>query len=254
MLNDPNAIIDRLLQGAGLNKDRQLAQELGVSPQAISQARRKGKIPDRWILQLASRYQLSPEWIFNGQGQAKGAASLPGSIPSRPVNFHSPLSARANQQEASSFPAKLEAAPQISVPEMSLIPLVEASLAAGSGSLQTGAQVQGYFAFRQDWLLRKGNPEQMVLMKVFGDSMEPEIRQGDMVLVDQAHTQLLGHAIYAVGVNEEIYIKQVESRPGNRLLLRSFNKRYEPIEVSLHGDLADSVRIIGRVIWWCREA
>ena len=57
-----------------------------------------------------------------------------------------------------------------------------------------------------------------------------------------------------MGVNEEIYIKQIETLPGGRLVLRSLNERYAPIEVSLRGDLADSVRVIGRVIWWCREA
>lgn len=137
---------------------------------------------------------------------------------------------------------------------MALVPLVRARLAAGAGSLETDADVVSYFAFRQDWLCRKGDPERMVLMKVFGDSMEPDIRHGDMVLVDQGHTQIYGHAVYAVGVNEEIYIKQIETLPGGRLVLRSLNERYAPIEVSLRGDLADSVRVIGRVIWWCREA
>jgi len=136
---------------------------------------------------------------------------------------------------------------------LTMVPLVGARLAAGPGSLMTEGDVKGYFAFRQDWLCRKGDPDRMVLMKVFGDSMEPDIRHGDMVLVSQSATQIYGHAIYAVGVNEEIYIKQIETLPGGRLVLRSLNPRYEPIEVSLGGDLADSVRIIGRVIWWCRE-
>ena len=84
--------------------------------------------------------------------------------------------------------------------------------------------------------------------------MEPDIRHGDMVLVNQAQTRIFGHAIYAVGVNEEIYIKQIETLPGGRLVLRSLNRNYAPIEVNLQEDLADSVRVIGRVIWWCREA
>jgi phage repressor protein C with HTH and peptisase S24 domain len=131
---------------------------------------------------------------------------------------------------------------------------VAARLAAGPGSLETDAEVLDYFAFRQDWICRKGDPARMILMKVFGDSMEPDIRHGDMVLVNQGHTQIYGHAIYAVAVNEEIYIKQLETLPGGRLVLRSRNARYDPIEVSTRDDFADSVRIIGRVIWWCREA
>ena len=37
--SDSNAILDRLLSGAGLHRDAQLAALLGVSPQAVSQAR-----------------------------------------------------------------------------------------------------------------------------------------------------------------------------------------------------------------------
>jgi phage repressor protein C with HTH and peptisase S24 domain len=134
-----------------------------------------------------------------------------------------------------------------------MVPLVAARLAAGKGSLETEGEVLSYFSFRNDWLSRKGDPDKMVLMKVCGDSMEPDIRHGDMVLVDQSKSQIYGHAIYAMGINEEIYIKQVETLPGGKLVLRSRNPEYEPIHVDLHGDLADSVRVIGRVIWYCRE-
>jgi phage repressor protein C with HTH and peptisase S24 domain len=135
-----------------------------------------------------------------------------------------------------------------------LLPLVAARLAAGRGSLETSGELVGHFAFRSDWINRRGNPENMVLMRVTGDSMEPEIRHGDMVLIDRGKTQIYGHALYAVGVNDEIYIKEVETLPGRRLVLRSLNSRYNPIEVDLREDLANSVRIIGRVLWWCREA
>ena len=67
--------------------------------------------------------------------------------------------------------------------------------------------------------------------------MEPDIRHGDMVLVNQAQTRIFGHAIYAVGVNEEIYIKQIETLPGGRLVLRSLNRNYAPIEVNLQEDI-----------------
>lgn len=152
------------------------------------------------------------------------------------------------------FPASTPAGAAVPDLDLLCIPLVAASLSAGVGSLQTEADVLDYFAFRSDWLCRKGNPDKMVLMKVYGDSMEPEICHGDMALIDQSKQQIYPHTIYAVGVNEEIYIKQIETLPGHRMLLRSLNERYEPIEVDLRGDMAESVRIIGKVIWWCREA
>lgn len=234
---DCGQVLDRLLQGVGLRRDSQLAELLGVTPQAVSQARRKGRVPDGWVLRLASRFALSTDWIYFGRGEAK---SLPGaSSPSLPSLTH---------YKDAKVPGEAGHV------EMAFVPLVSARLAAGMGSLENGGEVEGYFGFRQEWLCRKGDPDRMVLMKVFGDSMEPDIRHGDMVLVNQAQTSIFGHAIYAVGVNEEIYIKQIETLPGGRLVLRSLNRSYDPIEVDLQGDLADFVRIIGRVIWWCREA
>lgn len=226
-------VLDRLLRGTGLHKDAQLAELLGVTPQAVSQARRKGKVPEHWIMRLAVEYHLSLDWLFFGQTPPAPAAS----DPVRPV-------VRLPQPGAPALPEV----------ELVLVPLVSARLAAGMGSLETDATVIGHFAFREDWICRKGNPDRMVLMRVTGDSMEPEIRHGDMVLVDQGRRDIFGHAMYAVAVNEEIYIKQIETLPGRRMVLRSLNERYAPIEVDLRGDLADSVHVIGRVVWWCREA
>ena len=235
--------LNRLMQGANLKKDNQLAAVLGVSPQAVSQARNKGKIPENWIIKIAEQYNLSTDWIFFGKNSSLPSAQLP-----KPAFAKAPSPAKRQPRATKPDPAAKIAA------EIVMVPLVNARLAAGSGSLETGGEVQNFFAFRQDWLQSKGNPAKMVLMKVLGDSMEPDIRHGDMVLVNQGQTNIFGHAIYAVGVEEEIYIKQVETRPGGTLILRSQNPRYDPIEVNLRGDLADAVRIIGRVIWWCREA
>lgn len=139
------------------------------------------------------------------------------------------------------FPG-VDALPGAAVPDLDLlcIPLVAASLSAGVGSLQTEADVLDYFAFRSDWLCRKGNPDKMVLMKVYGDSMEPEICHGDMALIDQSKQQIYPHTIYAVGVNEEIYIKQIET------LARSSDASPQP-QRALRAHRSGSARRHGRV-------
>ena len=159
--SDSNAILDRLLSGAGLHRDAQLAALLGVSPQAVSQARRKRKIPEGWVVKVSQQCGLSMDWLMFGKGDE-----------STPVASHAPVASSISQ---ASTPAGA------AVPDLDLlcIPLVAASLSAGVGSLQTEADVLDYFAFRSDWLCRKGNPDKMVLMKVYGDSMEPEICHGD---------------------------------------------------------------------------
>ena len=127
---------------------------------------------------------------------------------------------------------------------------MKARLSAGGGSFEVEDEIEGYYAFQEEWLTKKGNSEDMVLMDIFGSSMEPELKDGDTVLIDQSQKAILAGAIYAVGIDDTVMIKRVEKYPG-RLVLLSDNEAYSPI--SLQGDEITGVRVIGKVIWICRE-
>ena len=136
--------------------------------------------------------------------------------------------------------------------EIVMVPMVEARLSAGTGSFETGGGSERYYAFRLDFLRRKGIPSQMALMRVSGDSMEPEIKDGDVVLIDQNQTTPTPGKLFAVGVENMVYIKEVNSEPG-KLVLSSYNRVYPALEVDARGQLATGIRIIGRAIWVGRE-
>ncbi len=89
-------------------------------------------------------------------------------------------------------------------------------------------------------------------MDIHGDSMEPVLEDSDTVLIDESQNEILSGCMFAVGVDTEVFVKYVDREPG-MLILRSRNERYKPISVPMTGDLADTVRIIGRVVWSCRE-
>ena len=84
--SDSNAILDRLLSGAGLHRDAQLAALLGVSPQAVSQARRKRKIPEGWVVKVSQQCGLSMDWLMFGKGDE-----------STPVASHAPVASSTSQ-------------------------------------------------------------------------------------------------------------------------------------------------------------
>lgn len=87
---------------------------------------------------------------------------------------------------------------------MITVPLVEARLSAGTGSMEVSSE-RGGDAFRSDFLHRKGNLKRMVLMRVSGDSMEPEIFDNDLVLLDQGQKEITPGRLYAVGFEDAIY-------------------------------------------------
>ncbi len=130
------------------------------------------------------------------------------------------------------------------------VPKVRAKLDAGGGSHLMDEDVQGHFAFRRDWLRQKGRPDSMVLMEVIGDSMEPVIREGDTVLIDQSQQEIYAGGIYAVGVADTIMVKRLERHP-HKLVLWSANPNYSP--VYLEGDEMDTVRILGKVVGMWRD-
>ena len=117
--------------------------------------------------------------------------------------------------------------------------------------MEVSADTEGGYAFRGDFLRRKGNPRRMVLMRVSGDSMVPEIFDNDLVLLDRGQTEISPGRLYAVGFEDAIYIKRIDKLPGK--ILHSVNPAYPPLSLDLRGDCADQFRVIGRVLWSGRE-
>ena len=68
---------------------------------------------------------------------------------------------------------------------------------------------------------------------VLSGSMEPELKDGDTVLVDQSQKAILAGAVYAVGIDDTVMVKRLEKHP-NKLVLLSDNETYSPIY--LQGD------------------
>ena len=208
------AFIKRVFEATGLSSQSELAQALHINRSAITQARKKNTIPDKWLLQLFRSFGVNPEWLEKGVG---------------------PTYLNNSRQGDTNFIG---------------IPKVTARLNAGGGSFEVDSDIDGYYSFRSDWLKKKGAPEKMVLMDIFGDSMEPELKDGDTVLIDQSQENIIAGAVYAVGVDDTILVKRVEKHP-NKLVLLSTNRDYAP--VYLQGDDIHTIRIIGKVIWICRE-
>ena len=208
------SFLQRAFEATGAGSQNELAAVLEINRSAITQARNKGSVLAKWLLKLYRKYGLNPDWLEMGDGHV--------------------FLKQADAVES----------------EFKNIPKVKARLSAGGGSFEVGSEIEGYYAFRKEWLGSKGHSDKMVLMDIFGNSMQPELRDGDTVLVDESQKDILSGAMYAVGVEDTIMVKRVEKHP-SRLVLLSDNRDYSPIYLQF-GEL-DSIRIIGKVIWVCRE-
>jgi len=188
---DFNSFYDRLTKGGHVSSQKNLALILGVDSSAISQAKKRNSIPFSWFTILSKKLDLNPEWIQTGIGDKR-------------------------LNEPDDFKTMFE-----------MIPKVKARLSAGGGSFDIEPDIIGYFSFQKEWLRKKGNSKKMVLMDIFGNSMEPELKDGDTILVDLSKNEILAGAIYAIGIDDTVMVKRIEKLP-EKLVLISDNRSYSP--------------------------
>lgn len=245
---------DRIKLVRGSESQDSFAAKIGINKASLGFYERNERAPKATTIgRIATLCGYNTRWLILGEGPAKmgedpmsasGGDTLSishESAPRQPVAMGCRVVPFAKPEVIECMDCHL-----------TMIPMVEARLAAGTGSFETGGETERRYAFRTDFLSRKGQISQMVLMRVEGDSMEPKIESGDTVLIDQSQTQPRPGGMYAVGVEDMVYIKMVDALPG-KIILKSLNPAYAPLEIDTRGDLADGIRILGKAIWIGRE-
>ena len=85
------------------------------------------------------------------------------------------------------------------------------------------------------------------MLKVDGDSMEPSLRTGELVMVDRsASGRGIAPGIWVFSVRGALSIKRLQALPSGQFRVLSDNPAYEPYTVD---PAADPFQLIGRVVW-----
>ena len=110
-----------------------------------------------------------------------------------------------------------------------------------------GGEGSGYHAFSRKFLERRGlKPDMLSVISIKGDSMEPDLRDGDLILLNCADIEPVDGKIYAARFDCDLFVKRIQRLPGHGLMLVSSNPTYQPITVDA-GTRGD-IQIIGRVV------
>ena len=106
------------------------------------------------------------------------------------------------------------------------------------------------YAFRKNWVLRIAtHMNNLLMLHIRGDSMEPLICSGDVVMVDKGLLDINEGCIYAIAVEDMVYLKKLSLMPTGRVKVFSENKEAsEPFEID-----RQDLRILGEVIWYARQ-
>lgn len=96
----------------------------------------------------------------------------------------------------------------------------------------------------------RGQPQDFLLINVRGDSMEPDFRHGDQLLVDRRDMSPAQPGPFALWDGEwgEYVVKNVERARSGEVRVFSSNPKY-----STESAPAETTRIIGRPVWFGRR-
>lgn len=92
----------------------------------------------------------------------------------------------------------------------------------------------------------KINPQSCEIVCVSGNSMSPEYRHGDRVIIDRGDTELLDGHIFAFRYNGQCYVKEINLL-GDKIKCISLNKDYDPFYIKKGEEFTVLGRIIPRI-------
>ncbi|MCX8018395.1 MAG: helix-turn-helix domain-containing protein, partial [Rhodocyclaceae bacterium] len=177
-----------------------LARACGVKPPSVSDwlNGRTKRLEGAHLLRAAAFLEVNPEWLATGSGPMQPAAPPP--PPSQPGPLYVPI-ARVQLR-------------------------VEAGI--------TGFHVQQLdgdgppIFFRRDFIEGRGwRADRLYALKVSGDSMEPSLFEGDLVVINTADVQPVDGQVFAVNYEGQLVIKRLR-RDAGQWWLDSDNPRYKP--------------------------
>ncbi len=113
---------------------------------------------------------------------------------------------------------------------------------AGSGEVVFEQSPEMSIAVAREAVASWARPEHLTCFRAAGDSMEPTVRDGDLVAVDQHRTRPLEGELFAVLTESGLSVQRLHQTEG-RWFLVSDNQAY------LSRPLGDRDRIVGQVAW-----
>ena len=116
--------------------------------------------------------------------------------------------------------------------------------AAGSGALDLDESIKTYAWFRSEWLSRKGLvAEKCSIISVMGESMEPTLPDGCVILIDQNRTRRRNDGIFVLRTEDGLIVKRAgKDKKGNWLLV-SDHPEWKPVP------WPDDAKTLGEVKW-----
>lgn len=203
------------------------------------------------IKALADAAAVNLEWLATGEGpMAKQARTSDGTLLQESAGVYDidPDAARNQHATIHGDDGKIQS---IAIQEYVVVPSYDVRTLAENEAVVEQEQRTGALIFRRQWICQelRANPSDLCLIDVDGESMEPTLRTGDMILLDRRKARVVPcDGIYVLRMRESLIVKRLQKLPGNKAKVTSDNPAYGEFFLSLDAQ-NEELSIIGRVVW-----
>ncbi|WP_240885691.1 S24 family peptidase [Sphingomonas sp. SFZ2018-12] len=209
--------IEERLETLGMSQ-AELARRVGVSQPTINALVKGNNTTSKHLHRIAAELETSPAWLAGETDDIAPIAFAP-----------SALAALADKLD------------------LEMVPELEIGFSMGAGSVFESYVQQGIVPFSRNWLrgMAKGALSELFVARGEGDSMQPTILDGDLVLIDTAQRDVRQQdRIWAVSYGDLGMIKRVRRLPEGSYRLMSDNPAVSAIDAD-----DDEMHVVGRVVW-----
>ncbi|WP_052115962.1 S24 family peptidase [Gallibacterium anatis] len=233
------AIIRRMLEVSDFKRETDLANYLQIGKSSISNWKTNNKVPASHILNLAIVSGVNPIWLKTGEGnkfddiRITNPAELDKYENSENMNISTLISSESDDEHYYCInQLDVKAAAATKGFENEDYPEIIRSIYFSPQGL---ADIVG-----------KKKADNLFLITVPTDSMEPTIKKGDLVFIDASINYYNTEGIYIFALNGATYIKRLMLLPTNVYKALSDNPLYPDFDID--GNLFDTAQIIGKFI------
>jgi phage repressor protein C with HTH and peptisase S24 domain len=123
--------------------------------------------------------------------------------------------------------------------------------AAGAGAVIEHERPDDMLMFKESWVRVElgARPQDLYLIRVAGDSMEPTLRAGDVILVNRRYTAPDREGVYILRMNGMLLVKRLQAIPGGMIRVISDNAAFDSYNVALADLEGSGTAVVGRVVW-----
>lgn len=198
-----------------------LAEQVGVSQQAIAKVVNGDTKSPKNIVEIATALSVDVNWLKTGEGDSEIGR----------------ITAYCHSEKDNEHTLRVD--------------LLDVNLAAYSSGIINAEypNIVSSLYFTEEGanrILGRTTTNGVYMFRVPTDSMVPTIKQTDIVFIDTNIKHYIGEGIYAFSLNGEEYIKRLQRLPTGVIRALSDNKHYEPFDIT--EELFDSAVIIGKFI------